>query len=212
MTSNPSFVSFVLSLIVGYGIGSLPVAFLVVKFSNRVDLRKEGSGNIGAMNAYEVTKSGMIGVFVMLGDLLKGVAAIIGMMSLFGPNNQPLLILGGLGAVVGHNYPVWLRFKGGKGLSTTAGVMLVLCWLYVILWCALWALAYAYKHHLHLSNIVATILCPLIILSLPGSWLQSTLPQWSNSHTAITISMAISFLILVKHGDEIKHLLHAQHH
>ena len=110
-----------------YLIGSIPSGYLLGR-AKGVDLRKEGSGNIGATNALRVL--GKWGYVVFAADIFKGwlsvtLAYLLGYR--YAPDQAVLLaIIGALFAVVGHNFPVWLRFKGGKGIATTAGIMLAL--------------------------------------------------------------------------------------
>ena len=110
--------------VVGYLLGSFPTAYLMVRLKSRVDIRKAGSGNVGTLNSFMVTKSKGVGVVVLLLDLLKGVAAVT-IAPLFGASDPFLAqTVAGAAAVAGHNFPVWLGGKGGRGLATGAGVML----------------------------------------------------------------------------------------
>ncbi|MEK6565125.1 MAG: glycerol-3-phosphate acyltransferase, partial [Bacteroidota bacterium] len=109
----------VLHLLAGYLIGSIPTAFLVVKRTAGVDIRQSGSGNVGGYNAFTVTRSKSIGFVVGVLDGVKGLVAVF-VASLTG-EMVSLQMLALFGAVLGHNYPVWLRFKGGRGLATACG-------------------------------------------------------------------------------------------
>ncbi len=112
--------SYIICAIVGYLAGSCPTGFLAVKYVRGADIRAYGSGNIGATNVGRLMgKKWAVAVAVF--DMLKGGAAVLA-VSLFTPRPE-LLALTGVCAVLGHNYPVWLGFKGGKGVATTFGVV-----------------------------------------------------------------------------------------
>ena len=122
-----------LSFLSGYLVGSFPTGYLLVKRKSNLDITVSGSGNAGAFNASVVTGSKVLGIAVGLIDGLKGAAAVlIGELLLPGFWGSAV---GVLGAVIGHNYPVWLRFKGGRGLATACGGLLLLGPSYVIVWC-----------------------------------------------------------------------------
>lgn len=143
----------------------------------------------------------------MLIDILKGTIAIVGIAQLFGWNSGIATEFAGIGAIIGHNYPVWLKFKGGRGLSTTAGVMLVLSWLFVIIWCSVFAIGYKLFDDIHKANIVASVVSPLGMLLLPERFLSATLLPSVTSEVAVIVSIVACVLILLKHADQIKLML-----
>jgi len=117
--------SAILWMIVSYFIGSFPTAYVVSRLTRGIDIRSAGSGNVGAANVHRVIGRGW-GVFVAVVDMLKGSLAIL-ITGIASTVTAPwLLSLAGLAAVLGHNYPVWLKFKGGKGVATTYGVVFFL--------------------------------------------------------------------------------------
>jgi len=117
--------SAILWMIVSYFIGSFPTAYVVSRITRGIDIRSAGSGNVGAANVHRVIGRGW-GVFVAVVDMLKGSLAIL-ITGIASTVTAPwLLSLAGLAAVLGHNYPVWLKFKGGKGVATTYGVVFFL--------------------------------------------------------------------------------------
>ena len=128
------FITFFLIVLAGYLVGSIPTGYLVGK-AKGIDLRKEGSGNIGATNALRVLGK-KAGILVLLIDLLKGVAGCY--LGIFTPQllgmpaeeiqtkHYALMLAGGISAVIGHTFTCWLKFKGGKGVATTAGVFLAI--------------------------------------------------------------------------------------
>lgn len=105
--------------LIGYAIGSAPISYGIVRATRGVDLRREGSGNVGATNVYR-TSGAPIAVAVLLVDLAKGVVSV-----LVASSGEPAIVAG-IAAVVGHIYPVWLGFRGGKGVATAAGAFAVL--------------------------------------------------------------------------------------
>jgi len=143
----------VAGLLIGYLFGSIPTAFLLVHWRHRVDIRSSGSGNVGALNAFEVTGSSWLGLVVMVLDAAKGAAAVF-LTAQFGGFWPPAL--GGLSAVLGHTASVWIGFRGGRGLATAAGVMLLLCWPVLLLWCLVWLVARKLWRNVHVANMAAS--------------------------------------------------------
>src|SRR4029079_4305246 len=109
-------------ILLGYAIGSVPFAFLVARRVG-IDVRVAGSGNVGAANVLR-TSGASLGVTVMALDISKGVASVVAAYATVG--TVPTMAAGGAAAVIGHIYPVWLRFHGGKGVAVAAGVFAVL--------------------------------------------------------------------------------------
>src|SRR5262245_59816643 len=172
------------SLFTGYLIGSFPTAYLLVKWKTRVDIRNAGTGNVGAHNAFDVSGSKSVAAGVLLIDILKGFGAVSICGLLFGQESWSQG-LGGIGVIVGHNYPVWLRFKGGRGLAPAVGVMLAIGWIAVLVWCILWLIFYAVLpksvlRRLHVANVAATILSPLVLWAVPANWIQFSLPAYGS--------------------------------
>ena len=122
-----------LALAGGYLLGSIPVGLILAKLAGLGDLRQIGSGNIGATNVLRTGNKGLAALTLML-DALKGTAAVF-LGSHWGLDGA---MLGGLGAFLGHVFPVWLGFHGGKGVATYIGVLLGLYWPLGIVFCALW--------------------------------------------------------------------------
>src|SRR5512140_1590079 len=108
----------------GYLLGSFPTAYILVRWKSKTDIRMVGSGNVGGLNSYVVTKSKALAAIVVLIDALKGVAAVL-IAPLITGDSFIFMAAAGIGAVLGHNFPVWLRFKGGRGLATAAGVLAI---------------------------------------------------------------------------------------
>ena len=147
-----------------YLLGSIPTGYLVALLRG-VDLRAHGSGNIGATNAFRVLGKGP-GTFVLLADALKGSAAVLWMPEVAakmggGTPSDSLPLIAGVASILGHNYTCWLRFKGGKGIATTAGVMATLVPLGLAITFVVWLIAFLTTRYVSVASIVAAIVLPI---------------------------------------------------
>ncbi len=145
-----------------YLIGSFPTAYLALKIFDKKDIRTQGSGNVGALNALRSAKSRWVGISVLLIDLLKGMAGVYFAGYLLG-YQFPEEFLVACGLVLGHNYPVWLGFKGGRGLAVSAGALLLINPLLVGIWVGLWIIYFLLVRKHIVANLVATFLLPLVV-------------------------------------------------
>jgi len=152
--------------VLGYLLGSVPTAYLLVRWKSNIDIRTAGSGNVGTLNSYVVTRSKLVGAAVLLVDVLKGVGIVLLAKVLFEGSfaNQAIA---GIAAVVGHNFPIWLNFKGGRGLAPAAGVMLALGWIFVAAWGTWWFLGFRVSKDVNVGNAIASIATLLLILFSP---------------------------------------------
>jgi glycerol-3-phosphate acyltransferase PlsY len=123
----------ILSLALGYALGSVPFGLIITRIGGAGDLRSIGSGNIGATNVLRTGRKGLAAATLLL-DLAKGLAAVL-IAARFWPGGEALA---GLGAFAGHCFPVWLRFRGGKGVATTAGIAFGLAWPVGLAYAATW--------------------------------------------------------------------------
>ncbi len=186
--------------VAGYLMGSVPTGYLVAR-SRDVDIRKAGSGNIGATNVLRVLGK-PAGILVLAIDALKGALACwllpAAAIALAGagaaPEVEGLRIVAGLAAILGHNYTCWLRFKGGKGIATSAGVLLV--WMPAALGLALlvWVLVFLVSGYVSLASVVAAFALPFIV------WLTG------GSATLITVAAVLGALAIYKHRSNIQRL------
>ncbi len=157
---------YLVSLCISYLIGSFPTAYLVVKRTLQLDIRTAGSGNVGGRNALEVTGKKSVGVLVVAIDVLKGIIAVTLATMVFS-DRSAAISAAMAGVVLGHCYPVWLRFKGGRGLATAAGVMIVTGWTWVVLWLALYFISSKATANVHLSSVIALAATPFAAWFLP---------------------------------------------
>ena len=146
----------VLSLLLGYALGSIPFGILLTRGAGAGDLRTIGSGNIGATNVLRTGRKGLAALTLLL-DMLKGTAAVLIVTWLFPGSGS----IAAVGAVLGHLYPLWLRFRGGKGVATLLGVMLGLHWPSGLAYAGIWLGVLALTRYSSLAGIVAAILAPL---------------------------------------------------
>jgi glycerol-3-phosphate acyltransferase PlsY len=208
-------VTTLLSVLAGALLGSVPTAYLLVKRRHGLDVRFEGSTNVGANNAWRTTGSRRLGVAVMLLDALKGAAAVsagwavasvlgeaVAFDAAFRPRSAALL-----GAIAGHNYNLWLslgagRLAGGKGLATAAGGFLVLMPLVVPVWGVLfvlgrWAVAPRGVRDTVWGNVVATALVPAAAWAIYGT-------------AGFVVVLGVALLVLPKHVGQVRALLKAR--
>ncbi len=191
------------AILAGYLIGSIPAAYAIVKYAAQRDIRYEGSGNAGALNSYEVTRKKWVGVAVLCADVLKGVCAVAA-ASLFEPGGYAVQASAGVAAVLGHNFNVWLRFHGGRGLATALGVMLVLGWVYAVCWMVLWALAFLPGRNIHVGNVAASVCAPAALLFLPDSLIGLSSQSGGTASSVALTGAALSVLILARHAHYIQ--------
>ena len=139
--------------LIGYAIGSAPAGFAIVRLARGVDLRREGSGNVGATNVLR-TSGVVLAVTVLLIDIAKGLISVM----LTGPGETA--VLGGTAAVVGHIYPVWLRFRGGKGVATATGAFAVIAPAATLYAALVFVVTVALTRYVSVGSIVAAgVLC-----------------------------------------------------
>lgn len=148
------------ALVLGYLLGSIPFGIILTRIAGGPDLRTIGSGNIGATNVLR-TGNKKLAALTLLGDMLKGTAAVLLAGWLLGGKSAALAA--GLGAFLGHLFPVWLRFKGGKGVATFLGILIGLKWSIALVFAAIWlSIAYLSKYS-SLSALIASLLTPLLL-------------------------------------------------
>ncbi len=144
---------------VGYLSGSIPFGLLLTRVTGGPDIRGIGSGNIGATNVLRTGRKGLAAA-TLLADMLKGTAAVVLMRHLLGAEAA---IAAGLGAFLGHLFPVWLGFKGGKGVATFIGVLLGFSWISVLIFGAIWIGVAAITRYSSLSGLIACAVTPLVL-------------------------------------------------
>ena len=186
--------------------GSIPSAYLMLKRTKGIDITKTGSGNVGAMNSYEITGSKMTGLIVMLIDALKGLLSAYIPLLLF-PVNFTNPAIGIIFAVLSHSYNPWLSFKGGRGLASAAGGTLLIFPFITIVWLIIWFVTYFLKKDIILANIVSIILTLIIIFSASDFVFKYTFPKADSLSSLILFSTSLLSIIFIKHIDPLKELI-----
>jgi len=156
-----------LLLLAAYLIGAIPTGIVLTRLTGGEDLRKVGSGNIGATNVYR-TAGRKLGILTLIGDCLKGVVPLLIAIQVFKFGEADLALVG-LAAFIGHCYPIYLRFKGGKGVATALGVFLVLSPQSILCAFALFALTLWRWRYISLASISAAGAIPFLVLLLERS-------------------------------------------
>ena len=150
----------VLTLLVGlafgYLLGSIPFGLLLTRAAGGPDVRSIGSGNIGATNVLRTGRKGLAAATLVC-DMLKGTAAVLLVAHYAG---SEAALAAGLGAFLGHLFPVWLKFKGGKGVATYIGVLAGLTWPAALVFCAIWLIVAAVSRYSSLAALIASALTP----------------------------------------------------
>ena len=177
------------ALILGYLLGSIPFGLILTKIAGTSDLRSIGSGNIGATNVLRTGHKGLAAATLLL-DMLKGTAAVIIAGFYAGPNAA---MLAALGAFLGHLFPVWLKFRGGKGVAVYIGVLIGLFWPAAVVFCALWLATAFTSRYSSLSALVASFVTPIFL--------------WWFGHPALASLFAVlTLLLFYVHRENIRRL------
>ena len=181
--------TYILAIVIGYLLGSIPFGLLLTRFAGTQDLRSIGSGSIGATNVLRTGRKGLAAATV-LGDGLKGTIAVMIAGAFGGPDAA---ILAALAAFLGHLYPVWLGFKGGKGVATYIGVLIGLFWPAAVVFCVLWLATAVTTRYSSLSALVASFITPIFL--------------WWFGHPALASLFAVlTLLLFYAHRENIKRL------
>jgi glycerol-3-phosphate acyltransferase PlsY len=179
----------VVAFFVGYLFGSIPFGLVLTKLAGTQDLRSIGSGSIGATNVLRTGNKGLA-AGTLLGDALKGTLAVVICGYYGGPDAA---MLAAFGAFLGHLYPVWLRFKGGKGVATYIGVLIGLFWPAAVVFCVMWLATAATTRYSSLSALIAAFVTPLFL--------------WWFGHPALaSLLVVMTLLLFYAHRENIKRL------
>ncbi len=184
--------------VAAYLIGSIPFGIILAKLFGGVDVRKAGSGNIGATNVARVAGP-LPGILTLVLDGLKGVATVW-LSARFTNDSALWMTIAGLFALMGHCFPVWLRFRGGKGVATAAGMFLALCWPAALGAIGVFILVVLFSRFVSLGSVSAAAAMPLLIYLL-----------WAPHHAPPPIvtfgAFAAAMLVIYKHDANIQRLV-----
>ena len=179
------------ALLGGYLLGSVPFGLLLTRLSGLGDLRQVGSGNIGATNVLRTGRKDLAALTLLL-DIAKGAAAVLIARAWGGPDPA---LMAGLGAVLGHLFPVWLRFKGGKGMATTIGVFLALQFYMGLGVCLTWLAAGLLLRYSSVASLAAVSAAPLLAWWLAGD------------RQLVEMAAILAILVWFRHRENIGRLL-----
>ena len=177
------------AILLGYLLGSIPFGLVLTRLAGTQDIRSIGSGSIGATNVLRTGSKGLAAGTLLL-DALKGTAAVVIAGYLAGPNAA---MVAGLGAFLGHLFPVWLKFRGGKGVAVYIGILLGLFWPGMVVFCLLWLATAFTTRYSSLSALVAAFITPIFL--------------WWFGHLALAALFAVlTLLLFYAHRENIKRL------
>ncbi|MET0307892.1 MAG: glycerol-3-phosphate 1-O-acyltransferase PlsY [Sphingomonas sp.] len=177
------------AILLGYLLGSIPFGVLLTRWAGAGDLRQIGSGNIGATNVLRTGRKGLAAATLLL-DLAKGAAAVLIAEALF----PGMGMLGGMGAFIGHCYPVWLKFRGGKGVATLMGIVVALHWPSGLVYAGVWLGLLAALRISSLAGITAAISAPVSA-------------AFFGRIDLVLLLLALALIVLWKHRENIDRLL-----
>lgn len=185
-------------VVLGYFLGSIPFGYLLVRATGGGDIRFIGSGNIGATNVAR-TSGWSVGIATLLLDAAKGFLAVW-LAGHFSGGSIRIMMFAGLASILGHVFPAWLGFKGGKGVATALGVFLAICWLATVAAVLLFILVALFYRYVSLGSVSAAAALPLLVYLLyaPGH----------APPTAVSVSTLLAAsVVIVKHRGNIERLL-----
>jgi glycerol-3-phosphate acyltransferase PlsY len=181
-------------LLVGYLVGSIPFGLILTQLAGLGDIRRIGSGNIGATNVLRTGNKALAAATLLLDGAKGAVAVLVARYLLFyGPDAE---IIAGAGAFLGHLFPVWLKFRGGKGVATTIGILLAIAWPVGLIVCAVWLIVALVSRYSSLAALIGIAAAPV------AAWL---LPNVSSQIAGLALFLAI--VIWLRHHENIRRLL-----
>ena len=186
-----SYLALIACIVGGYLLGSIPFGVIVTQLAGAGDVRQIGSGNIGATNVLRTGRRDLA-LFTLLGDGGKGTVAVL-LAAMISPVGAAVA---GCAAFLGHLFPIWLRFKGGKGVATFFGVMIAAAWPAGLAAGATWIVVAAVFRYSSLAALIAAVLAPVFVGLLVG---------WGAPSFWLALAMAV--LIFVRHGENIERLI-----
>jgi acyl phosphate:glycerol-3-phosphate acyltransferase len=183
-----------IAIAVGYLLGSIPFGYLLTRAAGLGDVRSVGSGNIGATNVLRTGHKGLAALTLLL-DALKGTAAVLIGHWIGAAGGVAILasLLAGLAAFLGHVFPVWLGFRGGKGVATYIGVLLGVDWRAALAFCGIWLLVALLTRYSSLSALIAALITPIGLFAFAD-------------HATALLAAVLSALLIYKHRTNIRRL------
>jgi glycerol-3-phosphate acyltransferase PlsY len=180
---------YALAVIIGYLLGSIPFGLVLTRMAGTADLRSIGSGNIGATNVLRTGHKGLAAA-TLICDMLKGTVAVI-VAGTFGGSDAAMLAAAA--AFLGHLFPVWLNFKGGKGVAVYIGILLGLLWPAALAFCLIWLATALISRYSSLAALVASFVTPILL------W-------WFGHYALAALFAVLTMLLFYMHRENIKRL------
>ncbi len=177
------------ALVFGYLLGSIPFGLILTRMAGLGDVRSVGSGNIGATNVLRTGNKKLAAATLLL-DMLKGTVAVL----IAGIASPEAAIIAGFGAFLGHIFPVWLKFKGGKGVATYLGVLLGLFWQGALIFAAAWLVVAYTTRYSSLAALVAAVIVPIALYMI-------------GVHQMAALFLVLTIIVFIKHRANIGRLL-----
>jgi len=191
MPAWPLVLNYAAALVFGYLCGSIPFGVLITRLGGAPDVRGIGSGNIGATNVLRTGRKGLAAA-TLLGDMLKGTVAVLVIIYFF---DREVALAAAFGAFLGHLFPVWLKFKGGKGVATYIGLLLGFgLWVALLAFCVTWALVAAVTRYSSLAALLAAIAAPMAL-------------AWRGDVAELRLFLVLSALLWLMHRANIGRLM-----
>jgi len=187
-------IEYVAAALISYLIGSIPTAYLILKYKHGIDVRRTGSGNVGARNSYEVTGNIRIGIFVGVIDGLKGVVVFLIARFLF-DGSFMVIAVSTIAVLIGHNFSAWIGFRGGRGLATAAGALLLSFPMVLAVWVVIWIIISKIKDDVIIGNMITSASVEVLLFVLPLNWwlfLSSVNPE-----DAVSFRIFVTVLLLL---------------
>jgi glycerol-3-phosphate acyltransferase PlsY len=185
----------ILVVVVAYLLGSIPFAYLAGR-TRGIDIRTVGSKNVGASNVFRELGRG-IGVTVMALDILKGLIAVLIADAATG---SPWPVIAAAAAILGHVFPVWLRFHGGKGVAVAGGAIIGLAPLPAVIVLVLWVIIVGVTRYVSMGSIAAAAVFPFLVLGFGAPW------------PTVVFAFLASIMVIVRHRTNIQRLMHGEEH
>jgi glycerol-3-phosphate acyltransferase PlsY len=200
---------YLISSVIGYLMGSLPTAYLLLIKTKGIDITENGSGNVGALNSLRISKSKFVGLLVLIIDFAKGALSALILIWIY-PGNFIFPALAVLFAVLAHCYTPWLIFKGRRGLATAAGGAAIIFPLLLAVWLVLWLIFYLMRRNILFSNIGATIFSLLLVYSTADIAIKYASPQPADTSSLILVTASVLIIIFIKHIEPLKEFINEQ--
>ncbi|MEY3385374.1 MAG: hypothetical protein RIR53_185 [Bacteroidota bacterium] len=185
---------------VAYVIGSIPTAWIVRRLTAGTDIRTEGTGNVGARNLYDVSQSKAAGIGVMLADMAKG-AIVVMLAQHFHGTYFAATAWAAIGVVLGHNYSVFLKFDGGRGLATATGCLTAMSPLPLVFWILGYLTGnYVIRRQVHIASMSGILATTILVWSIPNGTLRQTMfvECWDITEFRLAVT-GVSFVLFLRH-------------